>query len=913
MSSEQYLKRRAKQLKEAAQATGQTKLLFGTMNSGQGNIPFLSSTGSVVVHQPPVHNNTVNHYGAINISGGHIAGNITGGNGNSSSTINNYSSSSSSRGKRSSKNSKHKINKHEKKIKKNEVTQPPVMFLDSDDPEESSELFQSLKKLKTVADKEAAKTGPQTKDDIKQLAIEAVAALEKKEGQTNHSACDLVSKTSRNMISLSTLQRWTKAAAEDDVFISSTKVDLRCADREFDEAVMNKLWINVIIKTSKEFAGDETPTGAISKVFNIMYSYEMIRLAMIEVSRTDPRFKDQTDKWYTTSDFSKKAIFNFLRRNHYRRVSVTTEDKEARRPTEDEIHSIMKKIQEYIIKNRIPIERIINADETGVWFGASFKFQYIKKGTKERGKDNADSRSRVTEMAALGADGNTLPMYTIVKCSSQKADLTNTTVLNTLLTELTAESGSDVWEKRTWQREITIQPRTPKNGDAPPTKQVLFKRPYLYNKGTHHVVTCQHRAWMDRVGILMWADTLIRPFVERTHNGRLLKWLLIWDNCSTHIGAEVERVLEEYGMHVCKLPPNMTDLLQVLDLIWNGPLKSFLRKERILPMYRSFQGFMANLHGGGPTKYVAPMPTLCKTILSIEKFRTQSNANISYRESVTKMFISAGQIPENYAGIRDETVDLTFKKYNSAVQLKHQGHCEYLAEDKELDREQTSITPPEISELVNIERRSNPILDDEDCTVDDDNDYEVDAEVVLFNADPPAVPPPPAAAAASAPAPAPPAAEGVQFDADPVHILTEAEIESMDLFLVKGHLMRRRVPPGKGLKACRLKLLEHENNRRPAVAAVGGNDLLEEEEEEKNDEEEDDELPAEFKYCLCKKTYQEDHSAMIKCSSVPCKYGKWYHKTCVGLAKKRLAANFVYTCVMCLYNAPTAGVEPVDA
>ena len=65
-------------------------------------------------------------------------------------------------------------------------------------------------------------------------------------------------------------------------------------------------------------------------------------------------------------------------------------------------------------------------DETGIWFGAGFKHKFMKKDNSEsnRATDSADERSRITEMAALSATGETLPGYTIVKCTSNKADLT---------------------------------------------------------------------------------------------------------------------------------------------------------------------------------------------------------------------------------------------------------------------------------------------------------------------------------------------------------------------------------------------------------------------------------------------------------------------------------------------------------
>ena len=68
------------------------------------------------------------------------------------------------------------------------------------------------------------------------------------------------------------------------------------------------------------------------------------------------------------------------------------------------------------------------------------------------------------------------------------------------------------------------------------------------------------------------------------------KALLIWDSCGPHKTAAVLAVLAEWGIKEMKLPVNnMTGLLQVMDLVGNGPLKAGIRRTRISNIFNYFQ------------------------------------------------------------------------------------------------------------------------------------------------------------------------------------------------------------------------------------------------------------------------------------------------------------------------------------
>ena len=60
----------------------------------------------------------------------------------------------------------------------------------------------------------------------------------------------------------------------------------------------------------------------------------------------------------------------------------------------------------------------------------------------------------------------------------------------------------------------------------------------------------------------------------RVRLGKLLIW---FDNCGCHKTNIVKRYIEDNDIDVAYLPPNMTAILQVQDLVVNGPLKSHVR------------------------------------------------------------------------------------------------------------------------------------------------------------------------------------------------------------------------------------------------------------------------------------------------------------------------------------------------
>ena len=95
------------------------------------------------------------------------------------------------------------------------------------------------------------------------------------------------------------------------------------------------------------------------------------------------------------------------------------------------------------------------------------------------------------------------------------------------------------------------------------------------------------KAWNDQVRMIMWLELIMVPM--RVRLGKLLIW---FDNCGCHKTSIVQRYIEDSDIGVAYLPPNMTAVLQVLDLVVNGPLKSHVRQLRAKRIVRSFKEFL---------------------------------------------------------------------------------------------------------------------------------------------------------------------------------------------------------------------------------------------------------------------------------------------------------------------------------
>ena len=154
-------------------------------------------------------------------------------------------------------------------------------------------------------------------------------------------------------------------------------------------------------------------------------------------------------------------------------------------------------------------------------------------GVKRGAAPEFDESARFTTMLGGTAAGNMLPAFNIIKCTVDRADLRSTTVIQTLHKQA-GYTAADGWALKIWERELALKIKGVE-------KTVRYFRPYLVHvDGT--VITTQHKAWMDSVGMCMWVDLVMGPWAKAS--GR--KKILVWDSCGPHKVAAVKAVFDEW-------------------------------------------------------------------------------------------------------------------------------------------------------------------------------------------------------------------------------------------------------------------------------------------------------------------------------------------------------------------------------
>ena len=99
-----------------------------------------------------------------------------------------------------------------------------------------------------------------------------------------------------------------------------------------------------------------------------------------------------------------------------------------------------------------------------------------------------------------------------------------------------------------------------------------------FPSGWHITHSPQH--WTTEQAMLQYIDHIILPCVkqvcERLQLGDDKPAVAIMNNFKGQITEAVTNLLETTNIHVCLLPPNTTDLLQLMDIAVNKPAKAFL-------------------------------------------------------------------------------------------------------------------------------------------------------------------------------------------------------------------------------------------------------------------------------------------------------------------------------------------------
>ena len=304
---------------------------------------------------------------------------------------------------------------------------------------------------------------------------------------------------------------------------------------------------------------------------NVAYGLDIVKHAAREAQK---RAEFQGDRKVQSYKFSSSWVRTWVQNMKLRRRRVTTTTKVL--PPAEQVQEKMLFIQEHLID--FDLDEIISADETGFNYGALPLNQFVPCDADRATAPASDEKARFTAMLWGVAKGEMGSIFVILKCSAKRADLTHTRILTTLMTE-EGFKEADGWTLKTWVKSLTL---TEKKKEV--TRE--YKVPYLQHPNSN-IITIQHKAWMDTVRVCMWIDLQLGPHFDakRGYAG------LVWDNWGPHGVAAVKELASAWGISLLPLPPNMTDVLQVMDLVVNAPVKAKVRRDRVTKLYNDFQAW----------------------------------------------------------------------------------------------------------------------------------------------------------------------------------------------------------------------------------------------------------------------------------------------------------------------------------
>ncbi len=329
-----------------------------------------------------------------------------------------------------------------------------------------------------------------------------------------------------------------------------------------------------------------------------------------------------------------------------RRRRSTSSDKGL--PPVSAVAARMKEIQDVILAGPFggqpvgqpqgyELDDRVNADETASRYAATPLNQYVPDGVKRGAVPEYSESARFTSMLGGTAAGNMLPTFNIIKCTVDRADLRATTVIQAFHKQA-GYTAADGWTLNMWERELA---RKIKGVET----TVRYFRPYLVHvDGT--VITTQHKAWMDSVGMCMWVDLVMGPWTKAS--GR--KKILVWDSCGPHKVAAVKAVFDEWDIAIEALPVNMTDKLQVMDLVVNGPLKAHMRRFRCASLFAYFQcwkvKWLQELLKTAGTRvmpaFAPPKPMLIDGMNMLRMVSAEVFSNADFKAGLVRAFVKVG-------------------------------------------------------------------------------------------------------------------------------------------------------------------------------------------------------------------------------------------------------------------------------
>ena len=299
---------------------------------------------------------------------------------------------------------------------------------------------------------------------------------------------------------------------------------------------------------------------------------------------------------------------------------------------------------------------IFNMDETAYTWAIGPTHLYVPSD-QERASilGVANAKLRITAVIMVGASGAFAPLMIIIKhsvSSKLRPDQSSMKVIKELF------KRPDFGERNGWR--LVLWEKSMQIGAVMEDHKCW----YMIHDETNHVITSQHKAWNDQIRMIMWLELIMLPL--KTKLGKLLIW---FDNCGCHKTAVVQDYIDKIGIDVAYLPPNMTAILQVLDLVVDGPLKAHVRQLRAKRLVRSFQQFIevyrtdsekSEEEKNNPT-FIPPKPEMIQIVVDLFQLFENGFKEEKFKNGVRSSFIKTGTVPRD----TDDSGNLHFIEYTS--------------------------------------------------------------------------------------------------------------------------------------------------------------------------------------------------------------------------------------------------------
>jgi hypothetical protein len=244
----------------------------------------------------------------------------------------------------------------------------------------------------------------------------------------------------------------------------------------------------------------------------------------------------------------------------------------------------------------------------------------------------SNSKLRVTGHIMVNAEGAFAPLFLIIKHNVKKQNANETSAR--VIENLHKEPEYAGWELKKYRR-IFVDEKTGKVDD--------FRVKYIEHPTEGHIITSQNKAWNDKFRYSMYLDLVVSKLKDSPDDD-----IFIWqDNCSLHHTTEVEEVALEKKITFGFLPPNTTHLLQVLDLVVNGPIKYHIRRinaERIYSKFALYREHYARLtvDKRKKSKFIYPKPVLKDVIYELIDVFNNDFKSAKFQKTVQSCFIKVG-------------------------------------------------------------------------------------------------------------------------------------------------------------------------------------------------------------------------------------------------------------------------------